>query len=508
VAGPDPAAALAKALHELSVREATQALAAKTFTAEAYVDALLDWQRRWQVLNAYTQQDVDAVRAAARRAASIAAPIAGLPIAVKDNIDVAGYATTAGTPALRHHVPRSSAPVVQSLIDQGVVVMGKAGLHEMAAGGTCGNILFGQIRNPYDPAMVPGGSSGGSAAAVAARMVPAALGTDTAGSIRAPAAYCGCVGFKPTTGRYSRVGLVPGDVRRDTLGWFARSCADVELLDACCAPAGPAPPVALKGLRLGVPRAYFYAALEPAVAPVIDAMLARLQDAGVELVEADIPGIGDLLAQLGPMGRDLAGGLNLYIAESGAAVSAEDIVHGIADPQLRRGMEAGLAGRPSGRGRAEGRLRHLLRGPSGRRRDLPHLARGRLSGSRRPRGRRHRPGGDDPQHPARRACRAAGPVDPCGPHGRRPARGDRTRRPARRRPDAAEDRPGDRGDHAAAAAATAARLAVAPPIVAGGGAPIAVRISPTPPRRRSAAGPSRRRCRRRRGSRLPRPPRR
>ena len=343
MAGPDPAAALAKPLHELSVREATQALAAKTFTAEAYVDALLDWQRRWQVLNAYTQQDVDAVRAAARRAASIAAPIAGLPIAVKDNIDVAGYATTAGTPALRHHVPRSSAPVVQSLIDQGVVVMGKAGLHEMAAGGTCGNILFGQIRNPYDPAMVPGGSSGGSAAAVAARMVPAALGTDTAGSIRAPAAYCGCVGFKPTTGRYSRVGLVPGDVRRDTLGWFARSCADVELLDACCAPAGPAPPVALKGLRLGVPRAYFYAALEPAVAPVIDAMLARLQDAGVELVEADIPGIGDLLAQLGPMGRDLAGGLNLYIAESGAAVSAEDIVHGIADPQLRRGMEAGLA---------------------------------------------------------------------------------------------------------------------------------------------------------------------
>jgi mandelamide amidase len=213
----------------------------------------------------------------------------------------------------------------------------------MAAGGTCGNILFGQIRNPYDPAMVPGGSSGGSAAAVAARMVPAALGTDTAGSIRAPAAYCGCVGFKPTTGRYSRVGLVPGDVRRDTLGWFARSCEDIELLDACCAPAAPAAPVALEGLRLGVPRAYFYAALEPAVAPVIDAMLTRLQAAGVVLVEADIPGVGDLLAQLGPMGRDLAAGLNLYIAESGAAVSAEDIVHGIADPQLRRGMSAGLA---------------------------------------------------------------------------------------------------------------------------------------------------------------------
>lgn len=337
------AAARGKPLHEYSVREATAALAAGAFTAEAYVEALLDWQRHWQVLNVYTQQDVDTVRAAARRAAAIGSPIAGLPIAVKDNVDVAGYATTAGTPALRRHVPRSSAPVVQSLIDQGVVVMGKTGLHEMAAGGTCGNILFGQIRNPWDPAMVPGGSSGGSAAAVAARMVPAALGTDTAGSIRAPAAYCGCVGFKPTTGRYSRVGLVPGDVRRDTLGWFARSCEDVELLDAACAPAAPAPRVSLAGLRLGVPRGYFWEALAPDVAPVADAMLARLREAGVVLVEADVPGVADLLAQLGPTGRDLAAGLELYIAESGAAVTAADIVHGVADPQLRRGMEAALA---------------------------------------------------------------------------------------------------------------------------------------------------------------------
>jgi mandelamide amidase len=315
------------------------------------VAALLEWQSRWGVLNAYTQQDIAAVRAAARAAAGVTSCVAGLPIAVKDNVDVVGYATTAGTPALRHHMPRATAPVVQSLIDQGVVVMGKVGLHEMAAGGTCGNILFGQIRNPHDPKMVPGGSSGGSAAAVAARFVPAAIGTDTAGSVRAPAAYCGCVGFKPTTGRYSRVGLVPGDVRRDTIGWFARSCDDIELLDTASAPASePATPVDLKGLRLGVPRAYFYEALQPELASVIEAALDRLRRAGVELVEADIPNLGQIMSQISPISGDVAGGLALYIAESGAPVSPQEIVQGIADPQLRQGMMGALtaqAGAPS-----------------------------------------------------------------------------------------------------------------------------------------------------------------
>jgi mandelamide amidase len=336
--------AVGRPLHELSVREATQALAAKAFTPEAYLEALLDWQSRWQVLNAYTQQDPEAARAAARRAAQFRSPIAGLPIAVKDNVDVAGYATTAGTPGLRHHRPRANAPLMQSLIDQGVVVMGKLGLHEMAAGGTCANITFGAIRNPYNPAMVPGGSSGGAGAAVAARLVPAAIGTDTAGSVRAPAAYCGCVGFKPTTGRYSRVGLVPGDIRRDTLGWLARSCEDVELLDACCVPqAASGAPVALKGLRLGVPRAYFYEAMQPELAAVVEGALERLRAAGVELVEADIPDLGRLMSQLSPVGSDLAGGLRLYIAESGAQVTPQEIVQSIADPQLRQGMLAALA---------------------------------------------------------------------------------------------------------------------------------------------------------------------
>jgi Asp-tRNA(Asn)/Glu-tRNA(Gln) amidotransferase A subunit family amidase len=339
-------AAEARPLQDLSAREALGLLAAGAFSPSAYVEALLDWQTRWTALNAYTQQHVEAVRKAAQHVRSGASPIAGLPVAVKDNIDVAGYATTAGTPGLKHHLPNASAPLVQRLLDRGVVVTGKTGLHEMAAGGTCADILFGPIGNPYDVRMVPGGSSGGSAAAVAARLVPAALGTDTAGSVRAPAALCGCVGFRPTTGRYDRVGLVPGDIRRDTMGWLARSCADIELLDAFSgAAAAPAAPVTLKGLRLGAPRAYFYEALDPTLEPVIQAALGRLQEAGVEIVDFEIPDVGERLRELMSLGRDLARDLQVYIDESGAATSPDAIIHAIADPQLRAMLGGALAQR-------------------------------------------------------------------------------------------------------------------------------------------------------------------
>jgi len=332
-------------LHELSVRQARAALVARDFSPLEYVDALLAWQSRWTVLNAYTQQDVDGVRAAARRADLSSSPIAGIPVSVKDNIDVAGYATTAGTPGLRDNRPAANAPIIQQLLDLGVIVTGKVGMHEMAAGGTCANIAFGPVRNPYSTAMVPGGSSGGSGAAVAAGLTPASLGTDTAGSVRAPAAHCGCVGFRPTTGRYDRRGLVPGAVRRDTAGWLARSTDDIELLDAFSgAPAAPAAPFALRGLRLGVPRGFFYEAMDSTLAPVIEAALTRLREAGAELVEADIPDMHQLMAQLlRHMRRDPANDLAVYIAESGAGVTPADIIHAIADPQLRPGFEAGLA---------------------------------------------------------------------------------------------------------------------------------------------------------------------
>jgi mandelamide amidase len=335
-------------LHALTVTQARSGLVAGAFSAAEYLEALLAWQSRWDVLNAYTQHDPAVARAAAANADPSRSAIAGIPVSIKDNIDVAGYATTAGTPGLRDNLPSADAPLVRRLRDLGVVVTGKTGMHEMAVGGTCANITFGAIRNPYDVRMVPGGSSGGSAAAVAAGLTPASLGTDTAGSVRAPAAHCGCVGFRPTTGRYDRRGLVPGAVSRDTAGWLARSCADIALLDAHSgAPAAAPTATGLEGLRIGVPRAFFYEALDPTLAPVVEDALARLANAGVDLVEIDLPGMHDLMgAVFRHLRRDPAGDLAVYIAESGAKARPDEIIHAIADPTLRAAFEAALAAPP------------------------------------------------------------------------------------------------------------------------------------------------------------------
>ena len=156
----------------------------------------------------------------------------GVPIALKDNINTAAFPTTAGTPALRRHRPKANAPVAQALIDAGAIVFGKTGLHELAFGITSNNPGFGAIHNPFDPKHVPGGSSGGSGAVVGARVVPASIGTDTGGSVRVPAAFCGVQGFRPTVRRWPQAGIVPISSTRDTAGPLARNAADLAAIDA------------------------------------------------------------------------------------------------------------------------------------------------------------------------------------------------------------------------------------------------------------------------------------
>ena len=334
-------------LHELTVREVLAAFAKRRFTAREYIEALLDWQSRWSVLNVFISQDIDKVRAAAAKSDTLPRnrfPLAGLPIVLKDNIDLEGYVTTAGTPGLRNHRPQMTAPMLQGLIDRGAVVMGKVGLHELAAGGTNANITFGQIRNPYNLDMVPGGSSGGTAAAVAAGLVPAGLGTDTGGSVREPAAMCGCVGFRPTAGRYDTTGVVPRNASRDSIGWMTRSSADVAILDAYSGtPAVPARPISLKNLRLGVPRQYFYEQLDPSVEKVVEDALNRLKKAGVELIEADIPNLRQLRQSTGrPTRGAFARDLESYLRYSGATVTAADVIHAIPDRELRKDFEESL----------------------------------------------------------------------------------------------------------------------------------------------------------------------
>ncbi|UTT66524.1 amidase family protein [Janibacter sp. CX7] len=229
-------------------------------------------------------------------------PLDGIPFAVKDNIDVAGFTTTAGSPLLEHQRPVLDADVVSLLRQAGAVVLGKTNLHELAFGGTSNNRTHGAVRNPVDPTRVAGGSSGGSAAAVALGSVPFALGTDTGGSVTVPSAFCGVVGFRPTTGRYPGTGVVNLSTSRDTVGLHTRCVRDVRLVDRVIAPsARPAPPPDLSEVVLGLVPSRFDD-LQTEVAQALDGALELLRQHGVTFVDVQVPGD---LAVAGGAGLDL-----------------------------------------------------------------------------------------------------------------------------------------------------------------------------------------------------------
>jgi mandelamide amidase len=296
-----PTGAGAQDLTELSATEAAARIRAGTLKSEDLVRALVDVIERKRDLNAFITFDRDRAIASARKADTLAArktfagPLHGVPIVVKDNIHVAGLPNSAGTPALGDFVPTRNAPVAEKLIRAGAIVLGKTNMHELAFGITSNNAAFGPARNAYDPSRIAGGSSGGTANAIAARMAAAGLGTDTGGSIRIPAALNGIAGLRPTLGRYSQDGITPIAHTRDTAGPMAREVADLVLLDTIITGARDRVTAApLKGLRLGVCRALFFRSLDPATEQLADATLDRLQAAGAELVDVDMPGLVDL----------------------------------------------------------------------------------------------------------------------------------------------------------------------------------------------------------------------
>jgi mandelamide amidase len=331
-------------LHELGVMEAASAIRSGEITAEALATALLRRAKELNSLNAFVTLDeavvLDAARTADKHRSSgkPLGPLHGVPIALKDNINTAAFPTTAGTPGLQRHRPKANAPVAQALTDAGGIVFGKVGMHELAYGITSNNARFGAIRNPFSPKHVPGGSSGGSGAAVGARIVPASIGSDTGGSIRVPAAFCGVMGFRPTVLRWQQVGIVPISATRDTAGPLARNAADLAAIDAAVTgQAGALAATSLNGLRIGVPRLYFWEDLEPETARICEAALDTLRHAGAVLVEADLSSIGKIneavsfTVALYETKRDL----NRYLEGEGLSQRFADIVAEVASPDVK-----------------------------------------------------------------------------------------------------------------------------------------------------------------------------
>lgn len=340
-------------LLEWTVTQARAALLRGEVGCMEYASALLAHAQRKADLNALVAQDADLLLAAARTvdesgaARDAAFPLAGIPIALKDSINTVQLTTSAGTGALRGRVPPANAPVAQRLFDAGALLAGKTNMHELAFGITTNNAVTGPTRNPWDPRMIPGGSSGGSAAAVGARIVPASIGTDTGASVRLPAALCGTVGLRPTVGRYPRGGIVPISHTRDTPGPIARSVADVHLLDGVLsADLRPLATIELREVRLGVPRRYFYDGADPEVLAPVERTLQRLREAGVELIEAEIDSLGTLNDATGSpiVLYEFMRDLPAYLRECGYELTLADIAAGVGSPDVAEILYSQLGG--------------------------------------------------------------------------------------------------------------------------------------------------------------------
>jgi len=344
----------------LTATQAVSAIQSGRLKATDYVATLLARAAALSTLNALTALNTEGALEAARRIDALPVDekrrlaLAGLPVVVKDNINTAGLQTSAGTPALENFIPSTHAPSVQKLLDAGAILLGKSNMHELALGITSTNLSThaGPVRNPYNPGMIPGGSSGGTAVAVAARIVPAGLGTDTGGSTRIPAALTGIAGFRPSVGngghqrRYHDTNaVVPISRTRDTVGPMARTVADIALLDGVVTGDGPLPGVVLGDLRIGLP-ACCWAGLDRGLETVARGALERLKAAGVTLVTIDMPdlfGLSDQISFAVALHESLEDLPAWLIANDAPVKTAAEVAARIASPDVRAAYEFILA---------------------------------------------------------------------------------------------------------------------------------------------------------------------
>lgn len=296
-------------LSSLTIVAARRALDAKEYSAldltNAYLDAI---KEKDPAIHAYLEVWADSAREEARQADRMIAhgtakPLTGIPLAVKDNILIHGRIASGGSKILENYRASYDATVIEKLKAQGAVFLGRTAMDEFAMGSSTENSAFGVTKNPHDLTRVPGGSSGGSAAAVAADLALAALGSDTGGSIRQPASHCGLVGLKPTYGSVSRFGLMPMGSSLDVIGPLAKTIDDAQVLfdvirgnDTNDSTSLPDYELTGSGKKIGVPRAFLQKGVDTDVLEIFEKTLQRLENDGYTLVDIDMPNLPYSLA--------------------------------------------------------------------------------------------------------------------------------------------------------------------------------------------------------------------
>jgi mandelamide amidase len=295
-------------------------------------------------LNAFvTLDEAGALKAAAAfdAAGDKTKPLGGVPIVIKDNIEVGGLPCSAGTPALKGYVPKADAPVVAKLRAAGAVIIGKTSMHELAFGISGYNTAFKTgaefgVRNAYDRSLIAGGSSSGTGAAIGARIVAGGLGTDTGGSVRVPAALNGCASLRPTIGRYPQDGIAPISHTRDTAGPMAATMADVALLDRVIAGGDAVTTADLKQVRIGIVKAML-TNLDADTDAAFQAAVVKVKAQGATVVEIEMPQLPEINGQVSfPVALyEAYDDLVAYLKHTGTGLSVEALAQEISSADVK-----------------------------------------------------------------------------------------------------------------------------------------------------------------------------
>jgi aspartyl-tRNA(Asn)/glutamyl-tRNA(Gln) amidotransferase subunit A len=296
-------------IFELSVSDLSQGLKSKEFSSVEVTSAFLKRMDNFSRVNAFITSCPETAMAQAqeadkRIAAGDSNPLLGVPLAIKDVLTTKGIKTTCGSNILKDFIPPYTATSVSKLEQLGSVNLGKTNMDEFAMGSSNETSAFGPVQNPWDLERVPGGSSGGSAAAVAARLAPASLGTDTGGSVRQPASLCNLVGLKPTYGRVSRYGLIAYASSLDSVGVFSSTAKDAAVILQAISGKDPLDATSvdqavpdfsasldqdIKGLRIGIPNEYFIPGMNPDVEKLVREAISKLEEMGAKIVPISLP---------------------------------------------------------------------------------------------------------------------------------------------------------------------------------------------------------------------------